>query len=132
MRSQTGEINEFFNFMDLGYTLIKKDKCKDTLYYYWVPTDKKRKETIIIGKLQNRIILIKIKTPDIMQKILYLDYIQKDDIFLPTEIYFERTSATDTLIEKTTYRNVDFNPEIPDHIMNFRLPKDIEVKKITW
>jgi len=132
-------ISIFSNNMDLsksGYTLFKNELNGNTLSIYWKPPEilKKSISEYIIKMKDKKIISMEIKNTDkkTIMSVIYDDYIQCNNQFVPLEVvtnYYSRNKMTSERIELV---DPVFNEPLPQNVLNFKIPDGIEIKDVEW
>lgn len=127
-------LNREPDFSKLGYLFTKKIQSGDTLYSYWISKGKSEIGSIVVGRFGDRIVFIEVKDNDqkLLAKTSYLNYLNYEDIYIPTQIHSFNIINSDTLEESISYDNIQFDIELPDSILNFRIPEGTEIKEVEW
>jgi len=131
-----GAMKENYGLTELGYTLLRHEIKRDTLYTYWDPPKKAKKilGQFTLGFVKNRLVYAEAKNADgkPTTRIQYRNHIQHGAIYFPLEIITIRYTKTDTTFEKTVYKNPQFDKPLPPQIIDFKIPHGIKVKEIEW
>jgi outer membrane lipoprotein-sorting protein len=131
-----GAMKEDYGLIKQGYTFIKHEKKGDTLYTYWEPPSKQKKNlgVFILGTLSNKLVYAEAQIPDGTPavKSFYQKHLQFGDSYIPLDISSEYYNESDIMREHIIFSDVKFNPVIPDHILEFKIPDGIPVKEVEW
>lgn len=131
-------MQEDYGLTGQGFMLVRHEVIRDTLYTSWDPPGKNKKFLggFILGKIEEKIVYAEAKTPTgkIAAKSFYHDHIRWGGKFIPLKVLSEVYNPSGSLQQQETviYSNVNFNPVIPDHIVNFKIPDTIPLKEIKW
>lgn len=125
-----------YGLMDTGYTLSYHKKRGDTLFTYWNPPEilSKVLGVFTLVYVSDKIVYGELKTSDgtIMSKSSYSNHIHYGTNFFPLKISTVRFTQSDSTIENITYTHPQFNIELPNEVINFKIPSDITVEEIEW
>ncbi len=122
----------------IGYTLDKHDVVDEMLYTYWAPPEK-AKDTlgpVVLGMRDDRLISTEVKNPKghIIARSLYQDHSKIGTNYIPMTVtstmYGEKSEVHQH--EQIIYNNPQVNMNPPDAMLNFAVPKSVEVKEIKW
>ena len=122
----------------IGYILDKHDVINEVLYTYWKPPEKAKDKlgSVILGMHNDRLISAEIKNPEgyIIGRSRYQNHSEIGTNYIPMEVtsstYGEKSEILQQ--EKIVYSNSQVNVETPNPILNFTIPKSVEVKEIKW
>ena len=127
-----------YGLTTLGYTLDKHDVIDEVLYTYWAPPEK-AKDTlgaVILGIRKDRLISAEVKNPDgyIVTRTLYQNHSEIGVNYIPMTVISSTYSEKSEVLqnEQIDYSNPQVNIEPPNPILNFRIPKSVEVKESKW
>ena len=122
----------------IGYSLDKHDVIDKVLYTHWKPPEK-AKDTlgiVILGMRDDRLISAEIKNPAgyIVGKSRYQDHKRIGINYIPMTVTSSMYSDKSEVLqhERIVYNNPQVNLETPNPILNFTIPKSVEVKEIKW
>ncbi|MCK4576731.1 hypothetical protein KAU34_10010 [candidate division WOR-3 bacterium] len=132
-----GVVNKDYGLIDLGYSLsYHRKKGGDTLLTYWSPP---KKASRILGDftlvyVSGKISYAEFKKPNgsTLSKSHYSNHIQYGEYYFPLEIFTVRYSKADSTVEKITYINPQFNVELPEEVVGFKIPQDVIIEEIEW
>lgn len=131
-----GLSSENFELTKLGYTISKNERHDDTLSIHWKPPKDLEKNVgeYIVAMKGKKIISTEVKNPDkkTIALTLYDNHIRYNNQFFPLKIeshYFLDNTVTTEIIE---LENPDFDKPLPQNILNFKLPVNLDVKEIEW
>ena len=123
----------------IGYSLEKHEVIDDkVLYTHWKPPEK-AKDTlgvVILGMRDDQLISAEIKSPSgyIIGRSRYQDHKKMGINHIPMTVtsstYNEKSEVLQN--EQIVYSNPQVNAEPPNPILNFTIPKSVEVKEIRW
>ena len=122
----------------IGYSLDKHDVVDKVLYTYWKPPEKAKDSlgVVILGMRDDRLISAEIKNPDgyLIGRSGYQNHRKIGVNYIPMTVtsstYGEKSEVLQH--EQIIYNNPQVNAEIPNPILNFVIPKSVEVKEIKW
>ena len=122
----------------IGYSLDKHDVIDKVLYTHWKPPEK-AKDTlgiVILGMRDDRLISAEIKNPAgyIIGRSRYQHHKKIGINYIPMTVtsstYGEKSEVLQN--EEIVYSNPQVNMETSNRILNFTIPKSVEVKEIKW
>ncbi len=122
----------------IGYSLDKHDVVDKVLYTHWKPPEK-AKDTlgvVILGMRDDQLISAEIKNPAgyIIGRSRYQHHKKIGINYIPMTVtsstYGEKSEVLQN--EQIVYSNPQVNAETPNSILNFTIPKSVEVKEIKW
>lgn len=122
----------------IGYTLDKHDVIDKVLYTHWKPPEK-AKDTlgvVILGMRDDQLISAEIKNPAgyIIGRSRYQHHKKIGINYIPMTVtsstYGEKSEVLQS--EQIVYSNPQVNSETSNPILNFTIPKSVEVKEIKW
>ena len=122
----------------IGYSLDKHDVIDQVLYTHWKPPEK-AKDTlgvVILGMRDDQLISAEIKNPAgyIIGRSRYQHHKKIGINYIPMTVtsstYGEKSEVLQN--EQIVYSNPQVNAETPNPILNFTIPKSVEVKEIKW
>lgn len=122
----------------IGYTLDKHDVVDEVLYTYWNPPEKAKDTlgSVILGMHNDRLILAEIKNPEgyIIGRSRYQNHSKIGTNYIPMAVTSSTYGTKSEVLqhEQIVYNNPQVNVEPPNPILNFTIPKFVEVKEIKW
>ena len=122
----------------IGYTLDKHDVVDAVLYTYWKPPEKAKDKlgSVILGMHDDRLISAEIKNPEgyIIGRSRYQNHSKIGTNYIPMEVTSSTYGTKSEILqhEQIVYNNPQVNIETPNPILNFTIPKSVEVKEIKW
>ena len=135
-QSFLGVMQKDYGLMGIGYKLSHFSNRGDTLFSYWKPRKILSKEmgNLTIIDISNKINYSEIKNPDesLISKSYYSKHIDYDNYFFPLEIYTTRYMNADSTFEKITYKNPQFNSDLPKFIKDFKIPPYVRELEFNW
>ena len=122
----------------MGYTLDKHDVIDGVIYTYWNPPEKEKDKLgiIILGKRDDRLISAEVKNPEgnVVARTLYQNHSKIGISYIPMKVTFSAYGTKSEVLryEKIVYSNPQANVDPPNPMLNFTIPKSVEVKEIKW
>ena len=122
----------------IGYTLGKHDVIDKVLYTHWKPPEK-AKDTlgvVILGMRDDQLISAEIKNPAgyIIGRSRYQHHKKIGINYIPMTVtsstYGEKSEVLQS--EQIVYSNPQVNIEPSNPMLNFTIPKSVEVKEVKW
>ena len=121
---------------EAGFTLVRNKIKEDTLITYWEPPQKAKKVlgNIIVGLEKDKLIFVEMENAKgkKLAKIIFGNHFQHGDIFYPLEIISIKYQKNSSTTESVIYDYPQFNIELPEEVVNFKIPDDVEVEEIEW
>ena len=122
----------------VGYSLEKHDIVDKVLYTYWAPPEKAKEKlgTVILGMRDDRLISAEVKNPKgyIIARSHYQDHSKIGVSYIPMKVtsstYGPKVEVLQS--EHILYSNAQVNVDSPNPMLNFTIPKSVEVKEIKW
>lgn len=122
----------------LGYILDRHDIVDEVLYTHWSPPAKAKDKLghVILGMRDDRLISAEVKNPEghIIGRSRYQNHSKIGTNYIPMAVtsstYGEKSEVHQH--EKIIYSNPQVNAETPNPILNFTIPKSVEVKEVKW
>jgi len=113
----------------IGYTLSKEEAEGDTILRHWVPQQRAAVGAVAVREWKGRVVGVEVFDGDgrRMVETRYLRFLQSGELSIPTRIVSISLADGDTLSETIRYRRLRVNEEVPDSILNYRLPEDVEI-----
>ena len=131
-----GVIKEDYGLTNLGFTLKAHEIKADTLLTTWSPPEaiRKRIGDYLMTTWQKKLISAEFHDPDgsTQAETYYSQHIEYSNIYFPLQIITLRYENNLTNAESIQYSNPVFNKLIPDSIVDFRFPDDVNIEEITW
>jgi outer membrane lipoprotein-sorting protein len=131
-----GVVKEDFGLAELGFTLDRNETRDETLITYWTPPGKAKKTMgpILVGMTEDRIAFMEMQNAKHrpIGRVTYTDYSDAGSLSLPLKVSARRYPGRDTTYEDVTYSNPQSDVELPEEVLNFRIPDSITVKEIHW
>mgnify|MGYP000064708253 FL=1 len=119
-----------------GYSLSGHDVEGDTLITYWDPPEKLRKTLgkFILAYKGDKLIKTELRDPGgrTLARSIYCDHVPYSGAFLPTRISTVRFSPSDTTYEDLIYTEPKFDLPLPEEVLDFRIPEDVDVEEVRW
>ena len=122
----------------IGYTLGKHDVVGEVLYTYWDPPEENKDKlgVVILGIHKDRLISVEVKNPNgyIISRTLYENHSEIGVNYIPMKVTSRTYGKKSEVLrsEKIDYRNPEINVETSKAMLNFVIPKSVEVKEIKW
>lgn len=122
----------------MGYTLDKHDVVNEVLYTYWNPPEQAKDKlgSVILGMHNDRLILAEIKNSEgyIIGRSRYQNHSKIGTNYIPMEVTSSTYGTKSEVLqhEQIVYNNPQVNVETPNPILNFTIPKSVEVKESKW
>ena len=122
----------------IGYTLDKHEVIDSVLYTHWKPPEKAKDKlgSVILGMHDDRLISAEIKNPAgyLIGRSRYQNHRKIGINHIPMTVisstYGEKSEVLQR--EQIDYSNPQVNIETPNPILNFTIPKSVEVKEVKW
>ena len=122
----------------IGYSLEKHDIVDEVLYTHWVPPEKAKDKIgpIILGMQDDRLISAEINNSKghIIARSRYENHSKVGMSYIPMMVtsstYNEKSEVVQH--EHIVYSNPQINVDPANPILNFAIPKSVEVKEIKW
>ncbi|RKY63049.1 MAG: hypothetical protein DRP99_04855, partial [Candidatus Latescibacterota bacterium] len=103
---------------------------------YWDPPEKLRKTLgkFILAYKGDKLIKTELRDPGgrLLARSLYCDHVPYSGAFLPTRISTVRCSPSDTTYEDVIYTEPKFDLPLPEEVLDFRIPEDVDVEEVRW
>ena len=122
----------------IGYTLDKHDVVEEVLYTYWKPPEKARDTlgSVILGMHNDRLISAEIKNPEgyIIGRSRYQNHSKIGINYIPMAVTSSTYGAKSEILqqEQIIYSDPKVNAKTPNPMLNFTIPKSVEVKESKW
>ena len=121
---------------EAGFTLVRNEIKEDTLITYWKPPKQVKKAlgNIIVGLSNDKLVLVEMHSPKRkkLARITFGSHFQYGNLFYPLEIVSVKYQKNSFTTEEVVYDNPQFNVELPQEVLNFKIPDSIEVEEIEW
>jgi len=131
-----GSLYPNYGLDTMGYRLEKTEKKGDTLVSYWQPPSHVRNilGTFMLVEHQRKLIYAESKRADgTLATVARFDkYVRVNNMLLALQVEAQHISKDDIYIEKTNFDNPQFNKNLPDSLINFRIPSGIAVRELVW
>lgn len=131
-----GVVQEDYGLSSIGYTLLEHEMHDSLLTTTWIPPEEAPDDVgdFHITYAGNTLISAQYlqKNGDIITETIYSNHIPYGAYAFPLQIEKIQFLEQDTIEETVLYTDPEFNCELPDSIINFRLPAHIPVEYITW
>ena len=122
----------------IGYTLDKHEVIDSVLYTHWKPPEKAKDTlgSVILGMHDDRLISAEIKNPAgyLIGRSRYQNHRKIGINHIPMTVisstYGEKSEVLQR--EQIDYSNPQVNIETSNPILNFTIPKSVEVKEVKW
>ena len=122
----------------IGYTLDKHDVVDEVLYTYWAPPEKAQDKlgAVILGMREDRLISAEVKNPKghIIARSNYQNHSKIGINYIPMAVTSNLYGTKSEVLqhEQIIYSNPAVNEKTPHPMLNFTLPKSVEVKEVKW
>ena len=122
----------------IGYSLDKHDVVDKVLYTHWKPPEKAKDSlgVVILGMRDDRLISAEIKNPVgyVIGRSRYQNHKKIGINYIPMTVTSSTFGEKSEVLqqEHIVYNNPQVNVEIPNPILNFTIPKSVEVKEVKW
>jgi len=131
-----GALREDYGLGELGYVLSNHEVRGDTLFTYWDPSKKLRKISgkFVLAYTEDKIVKAELRGAkgELVSQVLYSDHFPYAGVFLPLHISTVRYAPSDTSYEEIIYRNPLCDLPLPEEVLRFRIPDDVEVEEVRW
>ncbi len=119
---------------EAGFKLVRHEVKENILLTYWQPPKQAKKVlgNTIIGMRKDRLVFVEVQNArgKRLVKTTYHNHFQYGDRFFPLEVVSTHYQKNSSIVEKIVYANPQFNVVLPQEVLNFKVPLDIEVKGI--
>jgi outer membrane lipoprotein-sorting protein len=127
---------EDYRLGDLGYVLVQRFANGDTVTTIWKPPKSLAK---LLGEFyliydRNKIIRAESRNADgsVASRTSFSNHYEFSGFFFPLEITTIRFFKSDSTIEKISFAEPEFNTKIPQDIIYFTFPPDVEIEETEW
>lgn len=131
-----GSIKNDLGLSGAGFKLVRHEVIGDTLLTYWAPPDKIKKimGNTTVGQIKDVFSFIEVHNAkgEKLAKTTFNNHLKYNDTYFPMEITSISYQEKDSIIEKVTYSNPQFNVPLPQNITNFTLPTNVKIKEVEW
>ena len=131
-----GSMSEDFGLTQLGYSLHHNTVQQDTLITDWMPPEQLVSDAgmFTLKNLGDRIIQAELQDTagNVISSSYFSDHVQHKTYYFPCDIKTYRYTDADTSFEHIVFMKPQFNMNIPDSIVNFKLPPDVEIQQEEW
>ena len=131
-----GSIKEDYGLSDLGFSIADHKIKNDTLTTMWRPDERVSRliGNFILSYYDNKIIFTEAKDTagKTITKVYYSNHIDYKNRYFPLDVKIFSYQSNGMTIENINYKNPIFNAELPDVIKNFKVPDDVEIKKVEF
>jgi outer membrane lipoprotein-sorting protein len=131
-----GIVQEDYGLTAIGYTLAEHEVTYSILTTIWAPPKNAPPDIgrFCITYTNERLTGASYLSADssVISRTQYRDHFAYGAYFFPMEIEKIQFAEQDTIRELITYTNPQFNCELPDSLMNFRLPGYVTIEQIQW
>ncbi len=121
---------------DLGFELYKNELKEGILTTYWTPPQSlaDRLGHFVLRMEKNKIISTELRDKDgkTVVSTVFEDHVKHGSIFFPMVVTTTRFQETGNAIEKVTYDNPVFDEPLPPGIVDFQIPRNVQVKELQW
>lgn len=125
-----------FGLSEIGYSLSHNETKSDTLFTYWKPPEQAKNTLgdISVGLVENKLVLIEIENAKKkkLAKSTYYNHVRYNNSFFPMEIVTVRNLKKSSIYEKVVYNNLQINVPLPNEVLTFKIPADVEIKESQW
>ncbi|TET78063.1 hypothetical protein E3J38_09055 [candidate division TA06 bacterium] len=120
----------------LGYRVRDYNVRADTLISHWAPPKGLSLflgETILKIK-DDKIVYTESRTVrgETLRKSVHKKHVRYQGTYFPMEILTTEYSRTDSTFEKVIFSEPKFNSPLPEEVLTFHIPTDVEVKEVRW
>lgn len=131
-----GVVKDDFGLSEAGFKLIRHEVKKDMLLTYWEPPKKAKKilGDTTLGMVKDRLVFMKVQDTKgkRLAKTTYRNHFQYGERFFPLEVISVQYQKDSSIVEKVVYANPQFNLALPQEVLSFKIPLDVEIKGIGW
>ena len=127
-----------YGLTTIGYALNKHDVVDGILYTYWTPPKKAKAQlgTVILGMHNDKLISAEVKHPKghIIARARYEAHSKIGLNYIPMTVTSSTYGPKSELLqhERIIYSNPQINRKPAKLMLNFTIPKSVEVKEIKW
>jgi hypothetical protein len=130
-------IKSDFGLSEIGFKLRKNEFKEDTLYTYWESPEnlKNAKISYILMIYNDRIIGIKVikQIEEILAELRFKDHYPYGGLYFHLKMDITQyQSKKITVYENIIYSNPIFDHPLPEEVVHFQIPENIETKEIEW
>lgn len=131
-----GAMSEDFGLTQLGYSLCHNTVQLDTLITDWKPPKQPVSDAgmFTLKNLGDKIVQAELRDTagNIISSSCFSNHVQHKTYYFPCDIKTYRYTDVDTSFEHIAFMKPRFNVNIPDSIVNFKLPADVEIQQEEW
>ncbi len=124
-----------YGLTDMGFKLGDREMHGDTLVSFWYhPKVKKKFGEFKIVEVNDRLAYTEYEIPELSIRNVtqFSEYVDVAGLVFPTSINSDISNADSFVIEKVTLWDLDANLKIPDRILKFSIPKDVDIVEKKW
>ncbi|TET47141.1 hypothetical protein E3J62_02340 [candidate division TA06 bacterium] len=125
-----------YGLSGLGYRVRDYNIQADTLISHWTPP---KRFSLFLGEtilkiIDDKIVFTESKTArgETLRKSLHKKHVRYQGTYFPMEILTTEYSRTDSTFEKVVFSDPEFDSPLPEEVLNFHIPTDVEVKEVKW
>lgn len=126
---------EDFGLSQNGYKMTKYELSEERLISTWSPPKELQNALgdMSLEYLAGKLIAVRVFDPDdgLINEIRFSDHLFLGAVSLPMKIIIKKKKHPD-FSDEISFANFSFNTPLPKDIVDFQVPKDVPVKKITW
>jgi len=124
-----------YGLADIGLELLGQEMRGDTLVALWShPKARDKIGEFRVAEYQDRLIYTQYDSPKSKSKsrTSFSKYAEVNGIFFPTEIFSEVHGRSGSSMERIFLDSLKIDIEVPNRIMNFKIPDGVAVEKKKW
>jgi hypothetical protein len=124
-----------YGLIEMGFKLADQEMHGDTLISYWVhPKMRENLGAFKIVEVNDRLAYTEYEIPSLSIRNIttFSDHLEISGMIFPTTIVSDISNAESFVIEKVKLWDLQANLTIPDHILTFSIPKDVDIVEKKW
>jgi len=131
-----GVVKDDFGLSEAGFSLTKSAVKGETLLTYWKPPKQAKKilGNAIVGLAKDKLVFVEMQDAKgkKLMKTSYSNHFQYGKTSFPLEITSVMYKKDSSTVEKVVFANPQFNVALPQEVVNFKIPANVEIKEIEW
>jgi hypothetical protein len=124
-----------YGLIEMGFKLADQEMHGDTLISYWFhPKMRENLGAFKIVEVNDRLAYTEYEIPSLSIRNIttFSDHLDVSGMIFPTTIVSDISNAESFVIEKVKLWDLQANLTIPDHILTFSIPKDVDIVEKKW
>jgi outer membrane lipoprotein-sorting protein len=130
-----------FGLSLIGYSIKDYNMISDTLITKWINPniDDEKSLYFIIKSFNNSIsevAVYKSNSNKIIKRMIFNSYVSyvtiNNEISFPQELVIYDNEDSEQIVETITLKNIKIDIQLPDSVINFKIPSNAEVEEVQW